>query len=269
MTKKLKLVFTDDSDLIINLNNSITASKLANMSKHLQRIPVRFTNYDNPFSYTLAISVQQLIENANFLNITIDPCQLENQVYLNSLHKIYEKQYDGDPRWLEFHEAIHMIEQVGSSAVPPMGISYGAAAGLLNVDYSYQELQTCQSTFAPGDCFVFFSELGKSPYSYWNDNEPNDYNRLVELSKPMIRLHFRMLIALTEINRLPSEKNQSEFDIWFAPYKKKWCDHWGIPNWTITQMVGGISVGTIDNVDLLAKKLKNNITPTRLLLIND
>lgn len=269
MTKKLKLVFTDDSDLIINLNDSITASKLANMSKHLQRIPLRFTNYDNPFSYTATIGVDQLIKNANYLNVTIDRRQLTNQFYLNSLHKVYEQRYDGDSRWLEFHEAIHIIEQSESSTIPPVGISYGAESGLLNVKYSYEELQTCQSTFAPGDCFVFFSELGKSPYSYWNDHEPDDFSRLVELSKPMIRLHFRMLIALTEINRLPSEKKQLEFDTWFAPYKQKWCDHWGITNWSITQMVGGIKVGTIDNIRLLHEQLKNNITPARLLLIND
>ena len=269
MTKKLNLVFSDHSSLTINLNNSITVGKLARMSKHMQRLPLRFTNYDNPFSYTLEISVGQLIENANFLDINIDRQQLTDQFYLNSLHKIYEQQYNGNPRWLEFHEAIHMIEQVSSSTVPPVGISYGADAGLLNVDYSYEELQTCQSTFAAGDCFVSFSELGKSPYSYWIDGEPNDFNRLIELSKPMIRLHFKISIALTDINRLPSEEKQSKFETWFAPYKQKWCDHWGIPNWTITQMRGGIKVGTIDNVALLTKQLKNNIIPTNLLLLND
>ena len=74
---------------------------------------------------------------------------------------------------------------------------------------------------------------------------------------------------MTDINRLPSEEKQSKFETWFAPYKQKWCDHWGIPNWTITQMRGGIKVGTIDNVALLTKQLKNNIIPTNLLLLND
>lgn len=269
MTKKLKLVFSDDSDLIINLNNSITAGKLARMSKHLQRVPLRFTNYDNPFCYTLSTATEQLIENARLLNINIDQTQLTDQSYLNSLHKLYEQGYNGTEIWLEFHEAIHMIEQVGSANVPPVGIGYGKAAGLLNVDYSYEELQTCQSTFAAGDCVVFFSELGKSPYSYWNNNEPDNFNRLVELSKPMIRLHFRISIALTDINRLPSEEKQSKFETWFAPYKQKWCGHWGIPDWTITQMLGGIKVGSIDNLELLIKHLKNNVTPSNLLLLND
>jgi hypothetical protein len=269
MTKKLKLVFADNSDLIISLNNSVTAEKLVNMSKHLQKIPLRFSNYDNPFSYTSAIGADQLIKNANLLNVKVDTTRLTDQAYLNSLHKIYEQGYDGNSTWLEFHEAIHILEQVVSGNIAPVGLGYGSEAGVLNVNYSYEELQTCQTTFSSGDCFVFFNELGKTPYSYWSDHEPDDFNRLIELSKPMIRLHFKIFIALTDINRLPSEENQAEFDAWFAPYKQKWCDHWGIPNWSIEQMRGGIRVGTIDNIDLLTAQLKKNITPTRLLLINE
>jgi hypothetical protein len=269
MTKKLKLVFADNSDLIISLNNSVTANKLVNMSKHLQRVPLRFCNYDNPFCYTLPIANKQLIETAELLDINIDQTQLTDQYYLNSLHKLYEQSYNGTEIWLRFHEAIHMLEQISSATTPPAAISYGETAGLLNVKYSYQELQTCQSTFAAGDCFVSFSELGKSPYSYWIDDEPDDFDRLVELSKPMIRLHFRMLIALTEIDRTPSEENQSKFETWFAPHKRRWCDHWGIPDWTITQMLGGIKVGSIDNIESLIKNLKNNVTPSNLLLLND
>lgn len=269
MTKKLKLVFTDGSDLTIRLNDSVTAGKLATMSKHLQRVPLRFCNYDNPFCYTLPIANKQLADSAELLGVSIDQTQLTDQSYLNSLHKVYEQSYNGTEIWLRFHEAIHMIEQISSPTMPPAGISYGETAGLLNAKYSYQELQTCQSAFAAGDCFVSFSELGKSPYSYWIDQEPDDFNRLIELSKPMIRLHFRMLIALTEIDRLPSEDQQSKFDTWFAPYKQRWCDHWGIPDWTITQMMGGIKVGSIDNLELLIQHLKNNVTPSNLLLLND
>lgn len=269
MTKKLKLVFADNSDLIISLNNSTIAEKLASMSKHLQRVPLRFCNYDNPFCYTLPIANKQLIETAELLDINIDQTRLTDQYYLNSLHKLYEQSYNGTEIWLRFHEAIHMLEQISSAVMPPAAISYGEAAGLLNVKYSYQELQTCQSTFAAGDCFVSFSELGKSPYSYWIDDEPDDFDRLVELSKPMIRLHFRMLIALTEIDRMPSEENQSNFETWFAPHKRRWCDYWGIPDWTITQMLGGIKVGSIDNIESLIKNLKNNVTPSNLLLLNE
>ena len=118
MTKKLNLVFSDHSSLTINLNNSVTAVKLVNMSKHLQRVPLRFCNFDDPFSYTSEIIIKQLLENANLLNINIDKNQLNDQSYLNTLHQIYENGYNGDKIWLEFHESIHMKETKNSGKIP-------------------------------------------------------------------------------------------------------------------------------------------------------
>ena len=270
MTKKLKLVFSNNSDLIINLNDSITATKLADMSQHLQRLPLRFCNYDNPFSYTSETIIKQLLENANLLNIDIDQNQLDNQLYLNVLHQIYERGYNGDKIWLEFHESIHMIEAVNSGKVlPAVEVSYRDQAGLLDKKYSYQELLSCQLTFVAGDCFVSFSELGKTPYAYWQDGEPDDIDRLMQLAKPMIRLNFKISIALADIDRTICQQDQLEFDNWFNPYKNDWCNHWSLPDWTLSQIRGGIKVGEINDVDILIKNLKNNNNPAKLIPIND
>jgi len=270
MTKKLKLVFADDSSLIISLNNNITANKLADMSKHLQRLPLRFCNYDNPFAHTFEIIDKQLLENANLLNITVDQNRLNDQLYLNVLHEIYENGYDGNKIWLEFHESIHMRENKNSGN-PPAGchLDYRELSGVLAKEYSYEELLTCQLTFNPGDCFVSFNELGKTPYAYWHDGEPNDINRLVQLAKPFIRLIFKISIALVNIDRSPSQQKQTEFDNWFNLYKNDWCKHWSLPDWTISQMQGGIKVGEINNVDILINNLKNNNKPTKIIPIND
>jgi hypothetical protein len=270
MTKKLKLVFSNDSSLIINLNDSITATKLADMSKHLQRVPLRFCNYDSPFSHTSEIIIKQLLENANLLNIDIDQNQLDNQLYLNALHQIYERGYNGDKIWLEFHESIHMIEAVNSGKIPAIcHLDYREISGLLAKKYSYQELLTCQSTFVVGDCFVSFSELGKTPYTYWRDGEPNDINRLIELAKPMIRLNFKISIALADIAMTICQQDQLEFDNWFNLYKNDWCNHWSLPDWTISQIRGGIKIGKINEIDILIDNLKNNHRPAKLILIND
>jgi hypothetical protein len=270
MTKKLNLVFSNHSSLIINLNDSITAAKLADMSKHLQRIPLRFCNYDNPFSYTPTIIIKQLLENANLLNINIDQTRLNDQLYLNTLHEIYERSYNGDKIWLEFHESLHMIEAVNSGKVlPAVELGYREQAGHLVKKYSYEELLTCQSTFVAGDCFVSFSELGKTPYTYWQDGEPDDINRLIQLAKPMVRLNFKISIALTDIDRTVCQQDQLEFDNWFNPYKNDWCNHWSLPDWSISQMRGVIKVGEISDVGILIDNLKNNNKPTKLILIND
>jgi len=270
MTKKLKLLFSNDSSLIINLNDSVTAVNLTNMSKHLQRLPLRFCNYDNPFSYTSTIIIEQLLETANLLNISIDQTRLNDQLYLNSLHQIYENGYNDDKIWLEFHESIHMIEDVNSGKVlPAIELGYREQAGHLDKKYSYEELLTCQSTFVAGDCFVSFSELGKTPYAYWQDGEPDDIDRLIQLAKPMIRLNFKISIALADIDRTVCQQDQLEFDNWFNPYKNDWCNHWSLPDWTISQIRGGIKVGEINDVDILIKNLKNNNNPVKLIPIND
>jgi len=270
MTKKLKLIFADNSDLIISLNNSVTANKLANMSKHLQRLPLRFCNYDNPFSHTFEIINKQLLENANLLNITVDQNRLNDQLYLNGLHEIYENGYNGDKIWLEFHESIHMRETINSGKMPTTcSIDYREASGALAKKYSIEELQTCQLTFAAGDCFVSFAELGKTPYNYWQDGEPDNINRMVQLAKPMETMIFRFRIALTDIDRSISQQEQIEFDNWFKPYKNDWCKHWSLPDWTITQMNGGIKIGEINNVDMLIDNLKNHNNPIKVILIND
>lgn len=270
MTKKLKLVFSDDSDLIINLNNSITADKLANMSKYLQRIPLRFTNYDNPFSYTYPIIIKQLFKSANFLGINIDQSRLEDQIYLNELHKVYEEGYNGDKIWLEFHESIHMLETMYSGQISTTcSLDYREMSGPVECKYSIEELLTCQTTFAAGDCFVSFAELGKIPYFYWKDGEPDNINRLMQLAKPMIRLTFRIRIALIDIDKAINQQDQIEFDKWFNTYKNDWCKHWSISDWSITQMIGGIKIGEINDVELLVDKLRNNKIPTKLIQIND
>lgn len=270
MTKKLKLVFSDHSSLIINLNDSVTAANLANMSKHLQRLPLRFCNYDNPFSYTSTIIIEQLLKTANLLNISIDQTRLNDQLYLNSLHQIYERGYNGDKIWLEFHESIHMKETINSGKIPnTCNIDYREMSGPLAQKYSMEELLTCQSTFVAGDCFVSFSELGKTPYAYWRDGEPDDINRLIRLAKPMIRLNFKISIALADIDRTVCQQDQLEFDNWFNSYKNDWCNHWSLPDWTISQILGAINVGKINDVGILIYNLKNNINPTKLTLIND
>lgn len=270
MTKKLKLVFSNDKNLIVNLNDSVTANKLANMSKHLQRVPLRFCNYDNPFSHTYKIVIKQLFESAKLLNINIDGAQLDDQLYLNALHEIYERDYNGDKIWLDFHESIHMLETMHSGKMPSTcSIDYREVSGSLDKKYSIQELQTCQTNFAAGDCFVSFAELGKTPYNYWQDGEPNNIDRMVQLAKPMIRLTFRFRIALSDIDRSISQQDQIAFDNWFKPYKNDWCNHWQLPDWTITQMNGGIKIGKINDVDTLIDNLKNNQVPIKLIQVND
>ena len=59
-------------------------------------------------------------------------------------------------------------------------------------------------------------EYGKTPYTYWRDDEPNDINRLIELAKPMIRLNFKISIALADIAMTICQQDQLEFDNWFS-----------------------------------------------------
>lgn len=267
--KNIGIYLNNNDRYTISMESNSVANKLITMLKHLNKIPLRFDNFDNPYRYKLNIVVDQLLTYADILQIKIDKDQLSNQLYLNYLHSIYEKGYSGTVEWLRYHEAIHMLEVIYANDVEnlPVNIGYRELAGPLDKCYSYDELLNAQTQLRAGDCFIEFSELGKTPYIYWRDNEPDDFSRLCELAKPMRRLTFKIQIALHDRNLIPADIDK--FNAWFDQYKDRWCQHWEIPNWTAEQIVGVIVVGHIGNIGEFDTALSNGYVPTRLGLENE
>jgi hypothetical protein len=260
------IVHTDNNAYTIITNKNKTTIKVVGMLKHLQRLLLRFSTFDNPYSYNIEVATQQLLEYADKFGIQIDTKRLQDQQYLNELHKKYELGFNGQADWLLYHEAIHMCESIKNHLTDvDVRLTYGILSGPLDVKYEWDELITCQSNIEFGDCYVAFSELGKTPYHYWREGEPNNLERLCQLAKPMLRLNFQLRIC---VNPQPLPADIAEFEAWFSQYREAWCQHWGIPMWTVEQMLGGIKIGTMPKVNEFISNLKDNHVPMRLELVD-
>ena len=100
--------------------------------------------------------------------------------------------------------------------------------------------------------YTEWCELGKIPYNYYRDNEPNDLNRLCELAKPWLKLHPKLCVALEPIDFL-ANRTLAGFATWWEGYERDWCKHWKLESHSLAQQFGVIVVGHVNphNIDNL------------------
>jgi hypothetical protein len=265
--KNIEVTFDNNKKYVITTQPNSISDSITSMLKHLTNVPLEFHNFDNPYRHTYQTCLTQLVQAAKTFDIPVDVNRLHDQSYLNYLHTLYENGYNGNPDWLQYHEGIHLLELlINGICKSTVNLGYKEKAGPLKRNYTYDELSTCQIQFSAGDCFVEFNELGKIPYHYWADNEPDDIQRFCELSKPMLSLNFKITVALQDINAMPADVDK--FNSWFSQYKSTWCQHWNIPDWTMEQMMGGMLIGKIDNITGFDESLGQGYVPIKLGLVD-
>jgi hypothetical protein len=243
------IVFDNQDKVNIALHDTPLKSCFEQMFKHLSNIQLPFRDWENPYykkNLTMDQIVGHLITVASRLNIKVDnkKCQQQDQKYLNELHKIYEQGYDGSPAWLEYHDQIHLCESTGPAT--SLILDYKELAGPLvkSMNLSWMEHSTLD--IQPGDVYITWSELGKTPYQYWRDQEPEDTNRLCVLAKPWLNLIPKFMVALEPRHRLDGI-DQVAFQTWWAQYESAWCEHWNLKSWTLKDMCSAIVIGSTDN----------------------
>jgi hypothetical protein len=192
-------------------------------------------------------------------------CLANDQQYFNYLHTIYEKNYNGTTDWLNFHEHIHLCETYFTK--PPMCLilDHRETAGPLKTKFNIDWLKDSVTQVCPGDVYLRWAELGKIPYEYWTNNEPNDITRMCELAKPWNILYATVSVALENIDLLAG-KNIDAFNTWWVQYHDQWCEHWQIPNWPIHYQYGMIKIGKISKVEEIKILLNENIYPINVVL---
>lgn len=264
----MKLLFSDSSTVDITLAELPINTVFQKMCKNLQHVPIPFYEWDSPYfydQYSYKELINQLALHGTELGLIINPEQCKEQDYLNELHAIYEKNYDGEPAWLKFHEHIHLTEHYYKPRRTILRIDYREKGGPATKPMEYEWLTNMSTKIKQGEVFFFWAELGKTPHQYWTNGEPENFDRLCELAKPWVNFRPILNIALDDID-LADNPNIEDFKLWWPAYHDRWCQHWGIPKWTAEQMLGGIVVGTIDNLSAVETNLQKNILPTFLKL---
>jgi hypothetical protein len=265
----MKIKLHDNSEHEIELFQTPLVDTLISIFKHLQHVPLPFRLWDN-FFYLNSIShqdaVDQLAKYGLNLNIDVDKelCINQNQDYFNFLHKIYENSYNGDPKWLDYHEYLHICERFRTEE-KTISLDYREKAGPLEKPFDKKWLKNKKTSVDPGDVFIGWAELGKIPYRYWEDSEPNNIDRICELGKPWLKLKPKIRIAIESIDFL-QEKQIGVFNNWWAQYHDQWCKHWKLDSWQIEEMFGVVLIGKITDMDTFVMKLKQQINPVKILL---
>ena len=231
--------------------------------KHLQHLPIEFNSWDLPYVETdCFLGLQNY---ATLLGIDVDKSKFENQNYLNKLHEIYKKNYDGSKNWLYYHEHIHLCEDHNNShkKASVYHIDWREKAGPITGKYQTEYTRSLVTKVKAGQIFFKWSELGKIPYTYWKDGEPDNINRICELAKPMLAVRPKISIACQDIDFL-ANKDAQGFNKWWRQFCNKWCNHWGLTEWTLDQMFGIIPYAQTQQVDQLQYLAENKYCPVKI-----
>jgi hypothetical protein len=268
---QMKIVFSNNVTIDLKIDNSPIGKIYQKTYKHLSNLSIPFSEWDNSSNYkdtlTYVELVDRLIMYAGRLSIDIDKqrCLEQDQLYFNAIHKIYEKQYNGSPGWLNFHEHIHMCETYFKKEPRIFSIDYREKMGMLERPVDRSWLDTTTTNINAGDVYVAWSELGKTPYTYWRDNEPPVIERMCELVKPWVKFVPKIKIALENIDQLTGIEI-AEFEIWWEQYKGPWLQHWNLSDWTTHDIFSVKVFGKTTQLDLLLEQVKNNIIPINIII---
>jgi hypothetical protein len=268
----MKLIFENNESINFSFNESSMGKQFKKFFKHLQHIPLILKKWDNPY-YKLKYDLNHHVENLNifaqrfYLNIDKQKCILQDQEYLNYLHKIYETNFDGNPDWLEFHEHIHIIENHGQKIPIFLPIDYREKAGLLTKKIDPNMLDNLQTSVKKGQVFTCWFELGKTPYNYYLNNEPDNIERICELVKPWMTLRPQFSIALEDFD-FTAHKNLTDFQLWWDHYSQDWCKFYNIEKYDYVDMFGISIIGDTEESDKICSLLQQNILPIKVKLLN-
>jgi hypothetical protein len=262
----MKIVFDNGQEIPIILHENPVKLAIEKVFKHLQHVALPFRPWDNPF-YQKFNDYNQLVEALIIfgkkldIQVDVERCLRRDQDYYNKLHKIFEQGYNGNPDWLDFHEHIHFCE---SHTTPSDLVLYHrelAAQLIKPIDLSW--LENASTVVQSGDVYVTWAELGKNPYQYWKDQEPDNFKRLCDLAKPWLNFFPRLSVTLESKCLWPQDLNsikRIEFESWWQEQSGPWCRHWHIDSWSLEDMYSGIVIGKL-NVDQLKHVLEKKHYP--------
>ena len=229
--QKIKILFSNSTNVIecnYTLHESVIASNWFKKIKHLKDVAI-----DPVESYMVDLSdIKSLYDKfCDYAQITKDiEISVINQEVLNALHRVYETHhstlvdYPNNDILYKFHKSIHYHEIGG---VPnKIVVGWGHKEG--PVSYNFLCNPYYADNIKKNNLYLSWIELGKRPSDYYFDGEPHTQDRINELCKPHITFGANFFVPHADKNAVLS----NEFTEWFAPYKKSWCEKYGLKDWT-------------------------------------
>jgi hypothetical protein len=113
-----------------------------------------------------------------------------------------------------------------------------------------------------GDVYVGWSELGKTPYQYWLEKEPNDPSRINGVIKPWSKLKPKLTVAMRDMDLLDLP---TEFNEWWIKNKDEWCKQQKLEYWS-TEYLGVIVVYKLNDFEKFDFALRTHNSPKKISL---
>jgi len=232
--KKFKIFFTNtenktfDVDYVVN--ESLVAEKWFRKIKHLHKVAIDPIESGLEDTSDLKTIYLEFCSYADIPTKELDFMDLK-QEHFNFLHRLYEENHERLSRMknnkilYRFHHAIHDNEGT-NLPTNRMPVGWGIKEGPLTE--KLQCNQYYESTIKQNFVYADWSELGKTPYQYWAQQEPSEQTSVIELCKPHVTLRPKFFIALRDHE---PQKFDQHFTDWFSQYSQQWLTHYGLPNW--------------------------------------
>ena len=231
---KFKISFQDQNkqtlDVDYTLNDTTLAVKWFRKIKHLSKIqidPVE-SGLENLSDLNKIYSQFCKFADLEYTPLEEKPTQ---KVY-NTLHQLFEETHDrlsvvkDNSVLYKFHHAIHKAER-GNRPRRQIDVGWGVKEGPLT------QIMNCQPFYEDNikknNLYLPWSELGKTPLTYWENKEPKDQTRFNTLCKPHYTFRAKFFIALDD-KKCMTFSNQ--FNQYFNQFKQQWLKHYGIDDWS-------------------------------------
>lgn len=149
---------------------------------------------------------------------------------------------------------IHLCEHTldGPCSLPYSAIAWGTNDGLTMQDFDIDPYKFYTLDIVPGNIYLYWAEVGKKPFEYWYNNDPDNAEHFLSLTRPHVSWSSHCKIALTPAgSKLPAE-----FVKWFEPYKQPFLDKWHLDDWTVLHEFGAIELATLQDATVHTQLLE-------------
>lgn len=261
MSDKFHLIAQTQDGAEHQLSYQLAANPIAQMwmkkIKHISKLPLdSIYTSKNDLLITKEVLNANMAKNIRFLNDSIgkvyDIKSEYDQQDCNNLHA-YTIQYQYDQPveirnvFHRLHRQLHLLENLLSDTPPELICllaEWGEAGGLLTTTHKTSPYEYYTLQMVAGCIYQRWSEFGKTPYTYWKNQDMDDPEHFLATCKPHIS--FRPGFVLCIKDHIETCQD-TEFESWFERYKKIWNEKYQVPD------IAAYGVGSI----LLAQPLSD------------
>lgn len=272
--KQINLVLQDGLTIPCEIYDNYTANWWYKQSKHFQHLEVLNHPLYNPYTFEgVRFFLSEVKKYSNKFSLGIDMDRPIDQSWCNYAHRIYEincAKYCKDTDLQIFHMSIHKIEQLLQRNNKPQNriyLDFFSKGGLLSRKINEDDKILKQKYHNQGSIILTWAELGKTPLSYYNTDEPKDQNRVNELVKPFTNLHINISIMTEDGCRWDAD-NDNMID-WWKTYEQKWIEHWRLVSYDHRDYTDTICIGKVSNIELLKDNYKKGNMVKQIMRLND